>query len=337
MKEQWKLPISGISTNFNRVLPFIEPAGQNLWLDENVGEVISSEEVISRYGLHLPAHMRKVPDLPKWLRTFTDSCECRLIETQRLLKLVPREDNYRVRRPIGYAFPTRAVVDEEARDLANRIGDTLKDYANRSQTLDQSFPNRVIGALYSSDAPTSGVVLDRLSGVDKKRSSLIEAGLIDATGAPEILREVTQAELEGREGRKVRQVIDVYLNDTEQKLSRFDQLFPRVSLFQEIINEKFQYKSVSVSSEKGISVNSSGTGIPLSDLSSGEQHELVLLYELLFGISENALILIDEPELSLHVGWRFRAAYTHANFQRSSVYRDITAWEGRNRPFKVLI
>ena len=115
-KEEFRLLPSTIGVNFNRILPFIEPAGEELWLDENEGEVISSEEVVSRYGAHLPPHMRKVPDIPKWLRAFTDSCECRLIVTQRLLKLTRAEDSYRVRRNIG-SGPTRAVVDEEARDL----------------------------------------------------------------------------------------------------------------------------------------------------------------------------------------------------------------------------
>jgi predicted ATP-binding protein involved in virulence len=39
-------------------------------------------------------------------------------------------------------------------------------------------------------------------------------------------------------------------------------------------------------------------------LSSGEQHELVMIYDLLFRVPDNALILIDEPELSLHVAWQ---------------------------------
>ena len=39
-------------------------------------------------------------------------------------------------------------------------------------------------------------------------------------------------------------------------------------------------------------------------LSSGEQHELVIIYELLFRTDNNAIILIDEPELSLHVDWQ---------------------------------
>ncbi|MBK8232979.1 MAG: ATP-binding protein [Candidatus Eisenbacteria bacterium] len=36
----------------------------------------------------------------------------------------------------------------------------------------------------------------------------------------------------------------------------------------------------------------------------GEQHELVLLYDLLFRVRPNTLVLIDEPELSLHVTWQ---------------------------------
>jgi predicted ATP-binding protein involved in virulence len=124
---------------------------------------------------------------------------------------------------------------------------------------------------------------------------------LDKTGVPEML---SQAELIDKQ---VRQVIGVYLDDTEQKFARFDELFQRVSLFKEIINEKFQFKTIRVAREKGISViTTDGREILLSDLSSGEQHELVLLNELLFGVKDNALILIDEPELSLHVGWQVR-------------------------------
>jgi predicted ATP-binding protein involved in virulence len=195
----------------------------------------------------------------------------------------------------------KPVVEMEARDLANRIGETLADYANKSQSLDQSFPNRVIAALGSEAAPLADDVSQRLRTVAQKRSSLIETGLLDKTGVPEML---SQAELIDKQ---VRQVIGVYLDDTEQKFARFDELFQRVSLFKEIINEKFQFKTIRVAREKGISViTTDGREILLSDLSSGEQHELVLLYELLFGVKDNALILIDEPELSLHVGWQVR-------------------------------
>jgi predicted ATP-binding protein involved in virulence len=247
----------------------------------------------------LPPSLRKIAEHPPWLSKIIDSTECRLIETQRLLRISRHEDNYRSnRRPP--VFP-RAVVQVEARDLAARIERTLGDYANRAQSLDQTFPKRLIQALHSNAAPEAVSVTKRLLEVEKKRSALIEVGLLDQSGAPEIL---SQAELQATH---VRQVIGVYLDDMEQKLSRFDQLFKRVSLFKEIITERFQFKSVFASRGKGISVvTDDGLEIPLTDLSSGEQHELVLLYELLFGVKDDALILIDEPELSLHVGWQIR-------------------------------
>jgi predicted ATP-binding protein involved in virulence len=44
--------------------------------------------------------------------------------------------------------------------------------------------------------------------------------------------------------------------------------------------------------------------IPLPGLSSGEQHLLVLYFQLLFGVKPNAIVLIDEPEISLHISWQ---------------------------------
>ena len=41
-----------------------------------------------------------------------------------------------------------------------------------------------------------------------------------------------------------------------------------------------------------------------TNLSSGEQHELVMLYESRFKMREDLLILIDEPEISLHIAWQ---------------------------------
>jgi predicted ATP-dependent endonuclease of OLD family len=284
----------------NRHLHFLDPAGPDQWYDENTSEMISTREALSRYANYIPPQLRKGLQVPEWLAEFLDSSDCRLIETQRLLRLGRRDESARIsqRRPLAAPRP---VVEEEARDLANRIGATLAQYANRAQTLDQSFPRRVLAGLESADVPLAEEVSQRLRNVEQKRSALIEAGLLDRAGAPEIL---SQAELAGTE---VRQVIGVYLNDVEQKFSQFDELFQRVSLFKEIISEKFQFKSIAISREKGINVKTEGgSDIGLSDLSSGEQHELVLLYELLFGVKDNALILIDEPELSLHVGWQIR-------------------------------
>jgi predicted ATP-binding protein involved in virulence len=73
------------------------------------------------------------------------------------------------------------------------------------------------------------------------------------------------------------------------------------------LKRRYQYKTLRISQDQGFVVESqTGTNISLSDLSSGEQHELILLYELLFRTPKSGLILVDEPEISLHVGWQTR-------------------------------
>ena len=47
-----------------------------------------------------------------------------------------------------------------------------------------------------------------------------------------------------------------------------------------------------------------GDEIPLESLSSGEKHEVVLAHHLLFKTGPGWLVMIDEPEISLHVGWQ---------------------------------
>lgn len=42
----------------------------------------------------------------------------------------------------------------------------------------------------------------------------------------------------------------------------------------------------------------------LNQLSSGEKQEIVLFYDLIFGTQENILLMIDEPEISLHITWQ---------------------------------
>ena len=104
-----------------------------------------------------------------------------------------------------------------------------------------------------------------------------------------------------------RKVLWAYLDDVQKKLDVFKQLLPRVELFKNIVNSRFLYKKFKIDIEKGgfiFESNHDGSIVPPTALSSGEQHEIVLTYELLFKASPGSLILIDEPELFLHVTWQ---------------------------------
>ncbi|MBA3923788.1 MAG: AAA family ATPase, partial [Nostocaceae cyanobacterium] len=147
----------------------------------------------------------------------------------------------------------------------------------------------------------------QLNELETTRSRLIEVGLLDRDEnsdfqiQPQFIDESTK------------NILSVYVEDVEKKLNIFNEIASKIELLRKIVNNKFSYsyKEMNFSKEKGfifkILYNSSASNIETlspTDLSSGEQHELVLLYELLFKVQPNSLVLIDEPELSLHVGWQ---------------------------------
>jgi predicted ATP-binding protein involved in virulence len=104
-----------------------------------------------------------------------------------------------------------------------------------------------------------------------------------------------------------RNVLELYIEDTEGKLQELVGMESRLNLFVNILNKRLvsTKKKVYVDKEKGYCIIlPNGEEIPLEKLSSGEQHEIVLLYDLLFRTTTGSLLVIDEPELSLHITWQ---------------------------------
>jgi predicted ATP-binding protein involved in virulence len=103
----------------------------------------------------------------------------------------------------------------------------------------------------------------------------------------------------------VAKALEIYVSDTTQKLNTFNDLYARVDLLKELMASRFIDKTIQIDRENGFKIRSkTGMNVPLEKLSSGEQHQLILVFDLIFEVSKNSLILIDEPELSLHVAWQ---------------------------------
>lgn len=97
----------------------------------------------------------------------------------------------------------------------------------------------------------------------------------------------------------------VYLADSEKKLSAFRELAEPAEHLLDYMNKKLSPKRMILSKEDGYKVFDHDGGIlPLECLSSGEQHELVLMHSIFFELGAGTLLMIDEPELSLHVIWQ---------------------------------
>lgn len=82
----------------------------------------------------------------------------------------------------------------------------------------------------------------------------------------------------------------------------------RIKAFQEIIGRnEFANKHLEVDKRFGfrfVSEDELHTILTLDQLSSGEKQMIIQVYELLFRAQSGTLVLIDEPELSLHMMWQ---------------------------------
>ncbi|MEH1784542.1 MAG: AAA family ATPase [Nostoc sp.] len=284
-----------------KVIPGLERIASHKWLYDPTGEALSLEEVIERFDNLLPLNLRQQEE-PEWLEELKKNIHIRLIESQRLLNFVPKRSGRTYRGTPSMLSTVSAYSDE----LAQIMQDKFKEYGTISQSLDRTFPVRVVKQQLSADL-TNEQLRNELNELEATRSRLLEVGLLDKDEDSEF--QIQPQDID----ENTKNALSVYVKDVEKKLSVFAEIASKIDLLRKIINNKFaySYKKINFSKDKGFvfttlynsSLSDSKALSPI-DLSSGEQHELVLLYELLFKVQPNSLVLIDEPELSLHVGWQ---------------------------------
>jgi predicted ATP-binding protein involved in virulence len=277
----------------NHRVPGLDRIESERWVYRPTREMLSLEDVLERFGELLPPGLVLSPkNAPEWIKQLSEGIQVRLIETQRLV--MPR---------IGPEHPryedagTGPAIVMHSRELAEKIGSQETEYGSLSQSLDRTFPMRYVQQK-TKISMSDEELRNRFQDLESKRARLEEAGLLE--------KEQTGFELPTHMDDATRGVMSVYVSDIEKKLSVFDDLAARIDLFRRIVNDHFMYKELRASKRKGFRFFSTRTGEELNstDLSSGEQHEVVLLYELLFHVASNSLIMIDEPEISLHIAWQ---------------------------------
>ena len=228
---------------------------------------------------------QKIP----WLSTFLKGAHSHLIEAQRLVRTQqdPQEGSV--------SIPT---VDDCSRDLKRRIDDTVAEYGRQAQALDQSFPQRLLQRSSTKHDLSVEEIKRRMAALDSTTEDLKKIGILDVSPANpfKLGDEIDNAQ---------RGVMALYVEDTAQKHQAAQHLADRIRLLLQGLNGKFRHKRIGVERDRGLVAHDKhGSPLPLAALSSGEQHELVLHYDLLFRIAPNTLVLLDEPEISLHVEWQ---------------------------------
>lgn len=240
---------------------------------------------------------------PSWLDDLPSKLDIHFVSTDRLLiRKRVSEDRPSVFRSKGRETTSAAAIEENSKDLKRRISEIIFE-ANRTENdLNRRFPSNVVNSvLQKKETWSYEKVATELEKLEEKRGHLVAVGLLDP--GDELNVEEYNDDTLGR-------VLKQYIEDSKDKLKVYDPLAKKIGSFKEILQEMIHDKYLIISKE-GYQLNTkpkSGQQIPSKELSSGEQHLIVLMYNLLFRDSEqqDELILIDEPEISLHIAWQKR-------------------------------
>lgn len=272
--------------------------GPNSWINLETDERLNTNEVVSRYSGRMDGEFEKLfkGKLNEWRKSQNYIPKIHLIEAQRLIRLRSMTS-----RPYRDS-EAQAVLDtvmEYSQQLKQKINTTLADYGKQAQKLDQTFPQRL---LQQGGTPADAKQIEQdLQAIEAKQETYQQLGLIEEKLPP--VQGLSQLESDPVK----LAAMTVYVIDMKAKLDVLDHLAQRVSLLLGQINEKFTDKRLLINRQHELAIETShGDAIPVSALSSGEQHQIVLAYDMLFRIEANSLVMIDEPELSLHVNWQER-------------------------------
>lgn len=267
---------------------FIQPVDEGRWLDRRTSSIIDTETLLQNV----------LPSLPEFSDSFLsvkvpDILDVYFIREQRLLRPF-QPDKRRKIHGLNYVIEEDfgKTIEEYAKELREAIEGTLARSSRITQELDSSFPRRLFD---QQEQISEADFNQRFGRVKEIQNALGKYGLFDTKEDSHPTYKLENAK-----------ALYVYIDDIEKKLSVFSGFLDKLKIFTDILNERrLTFKRIDISKDDGFKFSTEhGKPLALADLSSGEQQEVVLLYELLFKVKPGTLVLIDEPELSLHVAWQ---------------------------------
>ena len=284
----------------------IQQVGSKKWFDRETSETMNAFQVIDRFGSMGDDDIFPIK-YKNWHRLLKRKQvpQTLFIQAQRLIQV---NHLFSKRFRIEESQIIRDTVLEYSEDLKKRIDQTLAEYGREAQRLDQTYPQRLLGKTEKTESAlntlSSEDIQKALEEMKVKQEDYQNLGILDVQAQSPNPRQITDEEVND----VYLAAMSLYVQDTKKKLLIVDELAQRVKLLLDSIRVKFSNKELKIDPKthdlivKSTAKNKQELGV--SALSSGEQHELVLAYDLLFRTKANTLILIDEPELSLHMEWQ---------------------------------
>lgn len=170
-------------------------------------------------------------------------------------------------------------------------------FAASSQRIDATYISRLI---QRRDSYSKDELQDKLNALKERIDGFKQLNLISNM---ELLDYSLDDDNSYQEYKKV---MTLYVDDMNEKMNMFEALYQKISLYKRIVTTKVLSEKTIDFCENGLKVtNVNGRELnDLHKLSSGEQNLLILYYNLIFRSNKKTILMIDEPENSLHVAWQ---------------------------------
>lgn len=273
----------------------------NIFISELIDSVfhnISKEKDLKNALLNIKAAFEQLSIIKQEIGTIHFIQEQRLIEKREVNKAKGLFNN---EPEIEYVN----VINENSEKLKSELAEIMKQHSSLSSKLDSSYIRRLFAE--NSGSKKMHEVRSQLQLLQRKQEKLKKYGLADI----DTVSYVTSLNREKLD--KFSAELTIFLEDANAKFAVFEPIINKLDLYEQIVNKKLTFKKITISSANGIMITSDeGKSLSLNGLSSGEQEILILFYKLIFESDVN-LLLIDEPEISLHIAWQKELLYDFMN------------------------
>lgn len=219
------------------------------------------------------------------LRMFARQSNCMYVQAQRLFENI-RESRHEEIDP-----KDRYTVTYLAEKVKDMYREEQSKYVEKSQQIDSTFIQRLIEDTH--DTYSRDQYQKKLGDLKLKIANFEKYGLLDKYNLVEDYNDA------------LGNVLSMHIDDMNDKFGVYDKIYDKLERFDKFVSGKgLSNKKMILDSENGITfVSDSGRVIPLHKLSSGEQNLVILYYRLVFETNNETLVLIDEPENSIHIEW----------------------------------
>ncbi|MEU8328029.1 AAA family ATPase [Micromonospora sp. NPDC048839] len=277
------------------------PDGDGKFLDRRTGRIVTAA-FLDDYVQHMRMRQRRgaINEQPAlfgedvladhgWLGDLIENRNPIFIDTKRL-------DTPQAKGGSDGPPTSRSRIDEYIEQVKVQVADARRASLAVTQESDQTFAKRVLNR--SKKVIRGEDLKRRYEDIAERSAELYRSGLSQTL----VDVQFPSSAVDETETR----VLSIFIDDWQSKLEPLLPVNEKLKALQRIVNDKFIGKRLRLDKTGALIfvATSDESVIPVTLLSSGEQHILALFTMLLFSAQPASVVLIDEPEISLHAAWK---------------------------------